>query len=64
MAALRAKTTHKIIKPILKASKSVLACSTAKKYPITAKGREKILWLILTSDEYFKIRFKKPVIIN
>ena len=50
MAALRAKTMHKTTFKSRIASKLIVEYSIAKKYPISAKGSAKMVWLNLTKE--------------
>tara|TARA_B110000046_G_scaffold57595_2_gene64326 strand:+ start:8259 stop:8414 length:156 start_codon:yes stop_codon:yes gene_type:complete len=50
MAALRAKTMHNTTFKSRIASKLKVEYSIAKKYPISANGKAKMVWLNLMSE--------------
>jgi hypothetical protein len=50
MAALRAKTIHKITRINKVQLSGPAKCKVARKNPIKAKGKAKIVWLNLISD--------------
>ena len=58
IAALRAVIMQPSINKNSLTLKGSLVCLIARKKPIRANGKAKIVWLNLTSEKYFAIAFK------